>query len=278
MAEVRLLASAASYFLVATLWGYVGLRILRRPRGQGAPARATLRFGAWWLGLAGHSVVGGLLALAGALGHATTLVVALATYAAALCIGAMLWGLVSYLAYLYAGRPGVLPAVTVAYALQTAGLVAAVWWLQPIGMHVDGWTPMIDYAKEAGAGLDAFVGVTFLLPPLVASAAYLALLRRVADRTRRYRVLLVGGSILGWTLASIVLNAAPGTSDVGNVVGRLLAFGAPTLVVLAYDPPAWVQRRFRVERLGEEVQAPPPTPGELAERREAIRARVRDLV
>lgn len=277
MAEVRLLLGAASYLVVGTLWAYVGLRVLRRSRaGQGG--RATRRFAAWWLGLAGHSLAALVLALAVAAGRASALLVAAVTYAASVFIAVMFWGLVSYLLYLYAGRAGVFPAVTFAYAVQLSTLVAVLWWLHPIGAHVSGWTPIIDYARAAGAYANGFVTLTFLVPPVACGVAYLLLVRRVEDRTSRYRIALVSGSILGWLVGNVAIGAVPASSDAAAVASRLLGVLAALAVLLAYEPPAWLQRRLRIQRLGHEVLAPQPTPAELAQRKRALSARVRDLV
>lgn len=277
MADVRLLLGAASYLVIGSLWAYVGLRVLRRgTRGKGAAA--TRRFAAWWLGLAGHSVAGLALALAAATGRATPPVVVASATLAAVCFGVMFWGLVSYLLYLYTGRRAVFPAVTFAYAVQTVLLVGVVWWLRPIGAHAEGWTPFIDYARAGSVATDAYITTTFLVPPLAGSVAYLLLLRRVKDRTARYRIALVSGSILAWFVGALALGAVPGTSDAASLAVRVLALCAALGVLAAYEPPAWVQRRLRVHRLGHEVVAPPRPHGELAERRAALAARVQDLV
>lgn len=274
MVEARLLGSAASYFLSAALWSYIGLLMLQRaPAKRGE--RAAVRFGWWWLGLAGHSFLGMALAILAAAELAEGPVVAVATYGASVFIAVMFWGLLSYLLFLYTGRSGVFPAVTTAYAIQLALLLAAVWRLKPIGAHVEGWIVIIDYAEEAGASLDAFVSLAFLLPPVFASGAYVMLLRRVKDRTHRYRVTLVGGSIFAWLVSAIAIGAIPGDIDVLHVAARLFSLAAAGAVILAYDPPAWVQRRFGVERLGHEVFIPHV---ESPERVEALRSRVRDLV
>lgn len=274
MVEARLVGSAVSYFLAGVLWSYIGLLMLQRaPAKRGE--RAAVRFGWWWLGLAGHSFLGMALAILAGVGLAEGPVVAVATYGAAVCIAIMFWGLLSYLLFLYTGRPGVFPAVTTAYVLQLALLLAAVWWLKPIGAHVEGWIVIIDYAEAAGASLDAFVSLAFIVPPVFASAAYLMLLRRVKDRTQRYRVAMVGGSIFAWLAGGLAIGAVPGESDVLQIVGRLVSLAAAAAVILAYDPPAWVQRRLGVERLGHEVFIPHV---ERPERAEALRARVRDLV
>lgn len=277
MADWRLVASAGSSLLIAAIYAYVGLRIAAR-KSTGAPRSALRRFGAFWLGLATHSAISATLTATFLVGGPDPLLVATFTYAAAVAIGAMFWGLMSYLLYLYVGKPMTLRLVTVAYAAQLVPLIAAVFMLKPIGAHMAGWIPIIDYANPSGSALDGVVTIIFLLPVLFAAGAYLTLFRHVRDAPSRWRLGLIGGSITLWLLVTLLARAFELGGDGGAIFGRALAIAAASAVLLAYEPPGWAQRRFGAMRVGHEVVAPSPDPRVLAARRAALVARTRELV
>jgi hypothetical protein len=276
--EWRLLASAGSSFLIAGIYAYVGLRLVRRP-AAGDARRASQRFGVFWLGLGAHTALAGALTAAFLVGGPAPLLVAAAAFMACVVIAAMFWGLMSYLLFLYTGKRIVFRLTTLAYVAQLVPLLLAVAILRPVGAYMEGWIPMIAYANPAGSALDGIASLTFIIPPLIASWMYLSLFRRVEDAAARWRIGLVGGSIGLWFLLAVVgrfLDLLPG--DTGAVIGRAIAISAALIVLAAYEPPAWAQRRYGARRLGHEVTAPPADPARAAARREALVARTRELV
>lgn len=278
MPEIRLLASIATYLLVAGLYGHIGLRLFSRP-SHGNAMRACRCFGLFWFGLGTHSALAATLTIAELVGDASAELTAAAAYAASFAIAIMCGGLMAYLLYVFTGRRAVFRWVGVAYAIQLVPLVGVVWFLQPTGVTMEGWIPIIDYARAEGSALDPIVTLVFVLPPLIAAGSYVALFTRLKDPASRWRLGLVGGAITLW-LASAVLATAiqTGNPDVGAIIGRSIAIAAALTVLAAYEPPAWAQRRFGAVRLGHEVVAPSADPALVARKREALAARARELV
>lgn len=87
----------------------------------------------------------------------------------------------------------------------------------------------------------------FYAPHLLASFAYAALLVKAETAAVRYRITLMAGSLLLSTLSFLFLIAE---HEMGRADMATLALAAslvgPVSVLLAFAPPAWVQRRLEV--------------------------------
>lgn len=276
MVEAAVIGSALSYLVVGSLWGYVGLRLARRPtRPQDrAAARA---FATWWLGLAAHSAIGVSFSVFLMVGITTGPLIVAGTFLAGLVIPVMFWGLLYYMVYLFTGRSFWLRPLTALYVAQGIALFLAIAYLRPVSIVSKGWFPVIQYAHESGAIFDAFVGFVFIIPAFLATAAYATLFFRIRSPAKRIRVGLVGGGIFLWIATVIALGAIPGDSDPAHILNRLIALLAATSVLIAYEPPRWLRKRLGVAELHEEV-ARPHDPAADAARRAALQERARELV
>jgi uncharacterized membrane protein len=81
------------------------------------------------------------------------------------------------------------------------------------------------------------------VPPLLAGLAYLSLLFRVKEPIQRYRVALVGGSILLWVGSGLVARLS-GSGLAAFLTLAVVGLGAAIAVLLAYHPPRAIARRL----------------------------------
>ncbi|MEA3203857.1 MAG: hypothetical protein QOI63_1537, partial [Thermoplasmata archaeon] len=89
----------------------------------------------------------------------------------------------------------------------------------------------------------AFVAL-FVGPQMGAAAAYALLYRKAEDRTQRYRIALVAGSIVVWFGSSALAAGANIRGLTWQVASLLLALAAGFAILLAYLPPAAWKRRW----------------------------------
>lgn len=272
MASAVLALSLLINALGAGVAAVLGTRLL-----QNAPAldagRAIRRLAAWWLGLAVYVTANQVALAAGIAGAGSRLVVATLTYVALVALAVALWGLVSYLAFVFTGRRGAFVVVSAFYAVQLMLGLAYLASLGPAGIEVtdDGARPLYD-REPGGAGGLAYFGF-FLLPPIVAAGCFAYFSRRAPDRTTRYRSRAVGAGIFVWFFAAIAASGA-GTSAALTVGGPLLGLACMLVIVSAYLPPRWLQRRGVVPF----AAARPPAGAGAEARRERMARRVRELV
>lgn len=213
------------------------------------PANAC--FATWWAGLAANALLTALFALSLAAGVASAALAWTLLVLTALVISAALWGLLSYLAYVYTGRLVWIERLAHVWAAIAAGLVLLVVHLAPTGA-----TPAaLGYKLEFGREVTPTIALAFAAlagaPAMLGAVGYLGLYRRADTREARYRILIVAcalGVWIGWTLLSVVLQmdvAAEGFWPL-VVANRALGLIVPSLVVLAYRPPARFRRALHL--------------------------------
>lgn len=86
---------------------------------------------------------------------------------------------------------------------------------------------------------------------LIAIVAYLRLIGLAPDSTTRYRIGLVGTSLLVWLGAILILNSLDVAAHEWNLILALLGLLAPLLVIAAYFPPPPLKRRWNLAALDE---------------------------
>lgn len=247
--------TALTSVVVAALYFYVGFVVHRR--GVSAEARiARDAFATWWALLGATSLLAALqtgLYLSDRLPvwlYQTFSQIALWAIFAALC------ALQIYLVYLYTGSKRSFVAIGAFYLILYMATIALLHWVgTPASITDDGWRLRTEPQVELGRA----VGVVFLLvlvgPQMVAAVAYARLFSKTKDRTQRYRIALLTGSILVWFGTSAIVGATTDpdvTNPVWQVVQRLLSVAAALAILAAYKPPAFVQRLLHVEGLEKE--------------------------
>lgn len=246
MAEVTLTMAALSTLVVGATYAYVGSHLLKKGAGVAPGSRALRLFGLWWLATALNQALGGALYLAASLGYTSVDAQLAYVVLQRLLLAISLVGLMYYLLYLQTGRRAFWPLVAV-YATYWVLTVYSITARQPTGVDVHGWRTDLAYAVTLHPAWE-LLPLVIAVPPVVAALGLLRLYRRVETPTQRFRVAMIGGGFVVWWLLAVVAGH-PSTFDVGwlqaanRVVGVAIALG----ILLAYDPAAWMQRRYQIE-------------------------------
>src|SRR5688500_9509072 len=198
MTMTTLALSAAGSILTALLYLYIGHVLRSRPVStEGRLANGIVVL--WWQALAALGLLGvGMLLLYLAdslplwLYRAYVTLVLLGLFVA-------LWGLQFYLVYLYTGSRRSFVPLGVFYGLLFIATLALIEYIGSPERIVDnGWA--LETEPEADLGVAFGLGFSLLIigPQLVAAIAYARLFSKTPDRTQRYRIALITGSIIVW--------------------------------------------------------------------------------
>ncbi len=254
MTTDQTLVAAAIVSAVATVgYLYVAFRLYQRPVSPAARL-ASLQFSLWWGGLgvsAAVTVVELILYLGGGLN--LDLAVAFSLFVVLLDV-VFLWGLTGYLIYLYTGRYHLVPLS----AFYAVFYFAALYWEilgHPYALVVQaGALTLLTQTVHAPA-LEAFVLLALLVPEIVSAILFLSLVRRSRDPFQRYRILMVGSSILLWFG---ILAFVPSTTVGWTLAKGVLEVLPALMCLLAYFPPVGLRRRFAEQRQALGPEAPQP--------------------
>lgn len=236
--------------VTTTLFALVGAWTWRRP-AHGEARLASRMFALWWLAVGGVVLLAGAHTLVGLLGVTDLRAYVALAYLVDVPLAIALWALLYYLVFLYTGRRAAIWPLSIAYLLfipfawsYTAAqgarvLVTTDWDIRAVGTA----TPP--------AWLNAAFGILLLAPVLVIVAAYGVLLARVHAPLQRYRLALTSAAFALWftpVLAGFLLGwqSQPWFAWLYQTPG-LLAAG---LIVAAYRPPRFVQRRLDARSKG----------------------------
>lgn len=259
MASTTLLLSAVGSFLTAILYLYIG-SVLRRRTVSADGRLANGMFVLWWQAVGAIGLLGvGVMALYIAdslplwLYRSYTTLVLLGLFVA-------LWGLQFYLVYLYTGSRRPFVPLGVFYGLLFVGTLALLEYLPSPERIVDnGWA----LKTEPEIELDPLFGLVFVLlvvgPQLVAAIAYARLFSKTRDRTQRYRIALVTGSIIVWFGSGIVATGAQVSDALSyQLFSRLVGIVGALVILVAYKPPRWVRARYGIRSIDDEAPTAQP--------------------
>lgn len=265
--DARTLAAAALGLASATAFVWLGAALMRRrlPPEHRAAGRA---FALGWLLAGACAYLAALMPFASELSLAAAWGNALLGVAMLACIGA-------YLAYLVTGSSRAIPAVALLYTLLLGAVFAAMTVLHPKNAIATGWSLRFEFAEHSDAA-NVWIAVVSFLPVVVGSGLYLAMLPKAADRTQRWRILLVGSGLALWSstaLAARIVNTDDAFA-LARLAGALLALAA----ILAYSPPRWIRARWSIADVSAELPRRPATREQRMARRVAAQARLRELV
>lgn len=203
-----------------------------------SPEHASAHRGhvAWWSGLGIYLVLQGALTAAAATGSLSLGVYLASRVLAIPLLCGSAWGISFYMAYLLTGRPDAGRWLALGYALVAAAFIFATYGT-PQSLVVKRWIVSLDDRGALYRAVYVLVG----LAPVVGSLAYLSLLRRITDPLRRYRIVLVGGSILAYVGSGLATRLV--ASDLVVFLSLVvLGLAAASASVLAHYPPASVRR------------------------------------
>lgn len=247
MAVDTLFLVGATTLVVALTYAYVGLRLLDRKTLSEPAGRAMGFFSLWWLATAANQIGGATLYLAASQGWTDLDVQLTYTILQRLLLALSLVGLMHYLLYLFKGN-GHLPALAAGYFLYGAFQVYAIIQGGPDGVTVGAWRTDLHYATPNPPVFQLANLVFIVLLPLGGSLALWRLYGQVETRGQRFRIAAVATGFTLWWLVAVVAGQ-PALHENGYVQGfnRLLGLAVSLAILLAYEPPAWVRRRFGVE-------------------------------
>lgn len=241
MSATTLAIAGLVAILAAGVYAYVGFQLARRaglPDGRRALAFFALWWGALAVNLAGVAATY-LLAAAGVLTFELQLV---GSWLQRLLLCLSVFGLMEYFLVLLTGRSHVW-LLGIVYAGLLAALLYGMQWQQPTSLFVGEWRTDLLYARGDFLPTRIVSLMLVLLPPFVASLAYLRLFWRVRDPAIRYRIALVSGALIVWWAIAVIAGQRP-LLDVGwvQLANRFGSLAAALAVLAAYVPPAPVSR------------------------------------
>jgi hypothetical protein len=247
MSALTLTLDAAFATVTAALFSYVGWITGARRVDAADGRRATRRFAVWWFGLAAVTLAGALNEALAAAGDVDVQTHRVLGDLAILPLVLALWGLVSYLAYIYAGSRKVFAPVTAFHVLVLGLLAGLVAYLTPTGLTTNDWGVQVQYEQTVSGPLLALVILVILVPALAAAALYGTLYFRTTDRTARYRIGMTSGAFLLW-FGVAALATPTGLSGWYwyPLVSRAVGLVATLMVILAYRPPRALRERYGV--------------------------------
>lgn len=252
--ETALLVGSAAQLAAAFLFAFTGRTIARRRVStQSRLPQGALT--AWWTSIALLWLIDAARGVAVALWGPTdaavrdTFVALFYVSVFLLCVA--LWGLLTYLVFLYRGRDASVP-LGIFYGSYFVVASVTVAFARPDAIRVGTWATHVVYETPLPTPLEASLFLFLLVPQLVGAAAYLSLAGRTPDPLQRYRVIVVGTTLLIWIGANLTADLAQLTyEDTWQVLRVALGVLASVAILTAYSPPHWVRRR---------VEPPPEVP------------------
>lgn len=235
-----LLANALLTLAVGVLYVLVGRTLASRHVDERSRP-ANRMFVLWWSGLGATNLLAGAGSLLLALGVADVPLHLALLYVRLPPIALGLWGLLSYLTYLYTGSRRWFWPAGIFYGLVGGALGALYATAQATSVYEKAGELAFTWARQPPSAVSLLLVVFVFLPVLGATIAYGTLWFRTPGRLQRYRIALVSGAFAVWFVATL-LGALPNASPPPwwPLVVRVLSLLAPAAVLLAYRPPtAW---------------------------------------
>jgi hypothetical protein len=237
--------------IVVAVYVYVGYRLLRRETSESSRL-ASYQFALWWVGLGAALAVGRFelaLALVNALPYALALTFTLVNL---VIESVYLWGLVGYLIFVYSGKYH-LPLITALYGVFYIVSVYLVFVQMPYGVTLASGNPSILYSSVESGSTSLALQLVVLLPEFFGACFYLSLLRRTPDREARFRIALLGASILFW----VAVHAFVPSSSIGWILTKSILEVIPAVLsLIALLPPESVRRRLQVRSIPKAAELP----------------------
>lgn len=251
--QSTLLLSAVFAVIAASIYAYIGWRLSKRVISSSESRVAWQFFTVWWFGLATTTLIGGLLNLLGALGWINLAVFVTANYVTLQLSCLALLGLFYYLIYLFTGKTQWLKPLAILYTILYVLLVYFVTASNPVGVTLEPWDTTLAYEVPFMGPIVISLLVLVFASQIFGGFAYFTLYFRVPDITQKYRILLVSWSIIVWFLSPFV-GIATGLEgeDWWQIVSRFLGLAAALTILMAYQPPQWLKRRYGILSLSDE--------------------------
>jgi hypothetical protein len=245
---ITTLALAGIYGVAVSFVYALAGRLAWKRRQEGRGQLAGGMFAIWWWALGLATFVGALMNLAGSTGDPDFTLVLSLSYFNLWLVLIGLAGLLFYLVYVYTGRMWTIYPIFGGYFLLYVWLVYIINENRAIGVDVRRWSVQVEYEKTLDSTSTLVFVLALILPTMIASVAYFLLAFRFKEREIRYRIFLIAPSLFVWFGASLAASlAGVSQQDWWQVTSRIISFTAALFVVLAFDPPAWVRKRFQLD-------------------------------
>ena len=234
----------------ALLYLYVGTRLGQRKLEDRTEQSVWNSLRAVWFAQGGRLLISSFSTLLAFLGVLNLYVHVGLGLVVLLALVVTLWGLLTYLVFLYTGRQRYLRPILLFYALFFFYLLVTTLIRQPQSVELDGAGASIRYANEAGAGFGLIFLGLLILPQLIASLFLLRLVFRLPERTQKYRALLVAATIFVWFGSAMLGVVTPiGGQPWWSTANQLIGLATAVLIYWAYYPPAILQKRLRISAI-----------------------------
>lgn len=248
------------FFANSILYFFIGHSLGKKSFENQEDSRAWRAFRVWWFGMAANTATNGLFVLLLSLGVDYLPLFVILNLAATLSAAPALWGLLTYLMYIFRGNHRASRWVAGFYIAFGLFLLISIYVFRPIGASLGTWDPAIQYQNVPEGIFGLVYGVLLIvllsLPPILASFGMFSLYFKVTERSAKFRALLVP---LGFfclfgvayfiplilILVGINLNATSWWPPTIRILGIL----ALILIYVAYFPPPFVQRWLKVKTL-----------------------------
>lgn len=244
MASPTLIAASIVSLTVAAVYAFVGYRISSRRNVSPPAQRAVLFFSVWWYGLAANIGLGGALYFAAGFGFTDFGLQLTYAYLQRLLLAVSLVGLLYYLIYLLTGKD-LLLAIGAYYGAFYMLLTYSLARGEPTGVLVGSWRVDLVYAAAPEPILRLVNFAMLVLPPVIGSLLYFRLFFKVKERRQRYRIALVSWGLAVWWVVAVVAGQREAQgSEAFQLANRLFGLFVALVILAAYVPPAWVERRL----------------------------------
>ena len=254
--EPTFYAGTALGLATAAVLAYVGrLQHLRAASGRSGDRAAIMSFALWWYGAATVLLLVALQSVLVLVGVESILLHNTIRYVRMGPLSVAAGSLLFFMLYLLTGRMAWRTLLTVAYAGFFLFSIYYAYLSEPVTLTVTAWDVRMTADKPVPGWLDLLFGILLAGPILLATISYATLFFKVRDSQQRYRLALLASSFIVWFGAILGgyflgITSRPWFSVVYEAPGIL----AGVLVILAYRPPRWIQRRLTATSTEPDVQ------------------------
>lgn len=218
------------------LFAYVGLRFVPRRTSRDSQL-ANQAFATYWTCMGLYHLIDGAQETAASVGYAPFDAFLFLRYLSLPILTLAVGGVTFYFVYLFTGRQTLAWPVVGAFSLVLMTMTFHIRDREPIGVIVSAWNTDLLYARPYESLFFDVILLALVLPPIVGAAFYLRLRRSLTEPHDRRRVLVIGWSILLWSLAAFLARAL-GSNDFLEFLSRpVLGLLAAASVLAAYRMP-----------------------------------------
>lgn len=233
----------------ALLLAYVGTLVTTKRAGEDARP-ALVAFAVWWFSAASVLVITAMPTVLTLLGVGDATLFTALVYLNAVPLSVALCALLYYLTYIYTGRRSAIWPLALLYSAFFAFTLFYYSQAGPRHVEITAYSVRTLGEVRPAAWLSALFGILLAGPILTAVVLYASLFFRLKEAEQRYRVAIVSTAFGLW-FAPVLVGFLAGWSGAEwfPLVYEAPGVFAATLIVLAFKPPSFVQRRWQ-RRLG----------------------------